>query len=36
LTEDQKKLIQKFIKLKGKSYLDKKIALRMFFMGKWL
>jgi glycosyltransferase involved in cell wall biosynthesis len=36
LSEDQKKLIKKFIKLKGKSYLEKKIALRMFFRGKWL
>ena len=31
----QKTLIQKFLKLKGKSYLEKKIALRMFFKGKW-
>jgi hypothetical protein len=35
LNEEQKNLIQKFLKLKGKSYLEKKIALRMFFRGKW-
>ena len=35
LNADQKNLIQKFMKLKGKSYLEKKIALRMFFRGKW-
>jgi hypothetical protein len=35
LNAEQKKLIQKFLKLKGKSYLEKKIALRMFFRGKW-
>lgn len=35
LNAEQKKLIQKFLKLKGKSYLEKKIALRMFFKGKW-
>jgi predicted solute-binding protein len=35
LNAEQKKLIQKFIKLKGKSYLEKKIGLRVFFRGKW-
>jgi len=35
LNSEQKVLIQKFLKLKGKSYLEKKIALRMFFRGKW-
>jgi hypothetical protein len=31
----QKSLIEKFLDLKGKSYLQKKIALRMFFRGMW-
>jgi len=35
LNSEQKMLIQKFLKLKGKSYLEKKIALRMFFRDKW-
>jgi hypothetical protein len=35
LNAEQKKLIQKFLKLKGKSYLEKKIGLRVFFRGKW-
>jgi glycosyltransferase involved in cell wall biosynthesis len=35
LNIEQKSLIEKFLKLEGKSYLEKKIALRMFFRGKW-
>lgn len=35
LMPDQKGLILKFMKLKGKSYLEKKIGLRWFFRGKW-
>lgn len=35
LTEEQKKLFLSFIKLKGKSWLEKKIVLRKFFRGKW-
>jgi len=35
LTREQDDLFKRFMKLKGKSYLEKKIALRMFFRGKW-
>lgn len=35
LTREQDDLFKRFMKLKGKSYLRKKIALRMFFRGKW-
>ncbi len=35
LTREQKTLFSRFIKLKGRSLLEKKIALRMFFRGKW-
>lgn len=36
LDKDQQKLIQRFLRLKGKSYIEKKIALRLFFRGKWV
>lgn len=35
LSEEQHDLFKRFMKLKGKSYLQKKIALRKFFRGKW-
>ena len=35
LSPEQKNLFTRFINLKGKSWLQKKIALRMFFRGKW-
>lgn len=35
LNPDQKRLISRFLKLKGRTYIGKKIALRMFFRGKW-
>jgi len=35
LSAEQKALFVRFINLKGKSWLEKKIALRMFFRGKW-
>jgi glycosyltransferase involved in cell wall biosynthesis len=35
LSTEQKALFIRFINLKGKSWLEKKIALRMFFRGKW-
>lgn len=35
LSIEQDFTLQKFMKLKGKSYLEKKIALRSFFRGKW-
>lgn len=35
LDPDQQKLILKFLKLKGKSYIEKKLGLRRFFRGKW-
>ncbi len=35
LSDEQKSLFIRFIDLKGKSWLHKKIALRMFFRGKW-
>jgi glycosyltransferase involved in cell wall biosynthesis len=35
LSDDQKKLIERFLKLSGRSYLEKKIGLRWFFRGKW-
>ncbi|MDP3467746.1 MAG: glycosyltransferase [Daejeonella sp.] len=35
LSPDQKDLFIRFLNLKGKSWLQKKIALRMFFRGKW-
>jgi glycosyltransferase involved in cell wall biosynthesis len=35
LSKEQDELFKRFLKLKGKSYLEKKIALRMFFRGKW-
>lgn len=35
LSPEQKSLFVRFINLKGKSWLHKKIALRMFFRGKW-
>jgi glycosyltransferase involved in cell wall biosynthesis len=35
LSQQQDFLLQKFMTLKGKSYLEKKIALRSFFRGKW-
>ncbi len=36
LDPDQRKLILKFLKLNGRSYIGKKIGLRMFFRGKWV
>ena len=36
LTPVQRKLITKFLKLKGRSYIEKKIGLRVFFRGKWM
>jgi len=36
LTKNQQKLILRFLKLKGKSYIEKKIALWVFFRGRWL
>lgn len=36
LTKDQEKLILRFLRLKGKSYIEKKIGLRLFFRGKWI
>lgn len=36
LTIEQNRLFRKFLGLKGKSYLRKKLALRLFFRGKWL
>ncbi len=35
LSAEQKALFVRFINLTGKSWLEKKIALRMFFRGKW-
>jgi len=35
LSTEQKNLFIRFIALRGKSWLHKKIALRMFFRGKW-
>lgn len=35
LTPEQRRLILKFLKLKGRSYVEKKIGLRWFFRGKW-
>lgn len=35
LDPEQEKLILKFLKLKGKSYLEMKLGLRGFFRGKW-
>lgn len=35
LSPEQKSLFVRFINLKDKSWLQKKIALRMFFRGKW-
>jgi glycosyltransferase involved in cell wall biosynthesis len=35
LSKEQDELFKRFLKLKGKSYLEKKIVLRMFFRGKW-
>ena len=35
LSKEQDDLFKRFMKLKGKSYLQKKIALRRFFRGKW-
>lgn len=35
LSPEQKNLFIRFLSLKGKSWLHKKIALRMFFRGKW-
>lgn len=35
LSAEQDDLFKRFLKLKGKSYLEKKIALRRFFRGKW-
>lgn len=35
LSEEQDDLFKRFMRLKGKSYLEKKIALRRFFRGKW-
>jgi glycosyltransferase involved in cell wall biosynthesis len=36
LSPEQKNLFIRFINLKGKSWLEKKIGLRMFFRGKWI
>lgn len=36
LDKNQKELILKFLRLKNKTYLEKKIGLRMFFRGKWV
>src|SRR5690606_34274154 len=35
LDDDQKQLIRRFLKLSGRSYIEKKIGLRRFFRGKW-
>lgn len=35
LTEEQSKLIRKFLMLENKGYIRKKIAFRVFFHGKW-
>jgi glycosyltransferase involved in cell wall biosynthesis len=35
LSPEQRNLFVRFINLRGKSWLHKKIALRMFFRGKW-
>lgn len=35
-SDDQKRLIKRFLKLKGRSYIEKKIALWVFFKGKWI
>ncbi len=36
LTPEQKALFTRFLALRNKSYLEKKIALRSFFRGKWI
>lgn len=35
ISHEHQTLLRRFMKLKGKSYLEKKIALRKFFYGKW-
>lgn len=36
INDEQRKLIQRFLKLSGRSYIEKKIGLRKFFRGKWI